>query len=107
MKTFNTLELAIEFYGEVEDSSIKGNLREQLLRAASSIALNLSEGNAKPSAKEKRRFYQIAYASQKECQAILRLVRFHESALWQLLDSLGAHIYRLMQSPIKVIQKLE
>lgn len=71
MKIFRTLELAIEFNDRVNELKISGHLRDQLLRASSSIALNLSEGNAKFSPKEKKRFYQTAYASQKECQTIL------------------------------------
>ena len=73
MKTFRTLELSEKFYHDTENLKLSGNLRDQLTRASSSIALNLSEGNAKPSVKEKRRYYQTAYASLKECQTILRL----------------------------------
>jgi four helix bundle protein len=48
MKAFRTMDLSVEFYELSEKSELKGNLRDQLLRAASSIALNLPEGNAKP-----------------------------------------------------------
>ena len=46
MNTFKTLDLAIQFYEEVTGLEIIGHLRDQLHRAASSITLNLSEGNA-------------------------------------------------------------
>ncbi len=71
MKTFRTLVLSEKFYGLSEETDLRGNLRDQLLRASSSIALNLSEGNAKSSIKEKKRFYGIAYASLKECQTMV------------------------------------
>lgn len=75
MKTFRTLELSEKFYHQTETLKLNGNLRDQMTRASSSIALNLAEGNAKPSVKEKRRYYQTAYASLKECQSILRLAK--------------------------------
>ena len=37
MKSFKTLDLSIEFYDEVLAVQAKGNLKDQLLRAASSI----------------------------------------------------------------------
>lgn len=100
MKTFQTLELAIQFYKLVEHIKITGNLRDQLLRASSSIALNLSEGNAKASVKEKKRYYQTAYASQKECQTILRLAQNQNQQIEKLADQLGAYLYKLLRSQI-------
>lgn len=43
MKKFRTLDLAIEFYDLAQELGLKGNLKNQLLRAASSISLNLSD----------------------------------------------------------------
>jgi four helix bundle protein len=101
MKTFRTLDLSIEFYDLSEKSDMKGNLRHQLLRAASSISLNLSEGNAKRTVPEKKRYYHMAYASQQECKTILRLAKTTDSELLDTSDKLGAWIYKLLNSDIK------
>lgn len=55
MKTFRALDLATEFYEKAEKLKVKGHLRDQLLRGSSSVALNLSEGNAKYSIDEKKK----------------------------------------------------
>ena len=104
MTSFRTLDLAIEFHQAAEQLDVKGNLRDQLLRASSSIALNLSEGNAKASVKEKKRFYQTAYASQKECQTIFKLIRLKDERLDLLADHLGACLYKLLTSKIKILR---
>lgn len=101
MKTFRTLDLSVEFYEMSERSDIKGNLRDQLLRAASSISLNLSEGNAKRTQKEKKRYYHTAYASCQECKTILRLAKIEDEAMTDLADKLGAWLYKLLKSDIK------
>ena len=103
MKTFKTLDLSVEFYEMSEKSNATGNLRDQLLRAASSISLNLSEGNGKFSVKEKKRFYKMAYASLKEVQTILRLLKVNDEAVLNKADHLGASIYKLIQSNISAI----
>lgn len=103
MKTFRTLELAIEFYSMVEEAKVSGHLREQLLRAASSIALNLSEGNAKRSVKEKKRFYQISYGSLQECKTILTLLKNDDKEIAKKADHLGASLFKLMKSEITSI----
>lgn len=104
MSDFRTLNLAIEFHDLAESLELKGHLRDQLSRAASSIALNLSEGNAKPSEKEKKRYYQTAYASCQECKTILRLAKLHELPIATPLDHLAASIYKLMNAKIVTIK---
>lgn len=101
MKTFRTLELATDFYEKAERLKIKGHLRDQLLRGSSSVALNLSEGNAKFSVDEKKRFYQIAYASLQECKTVLKLAKCDDADLIDQADKLGAWIYNLLKSDIK------
>lgn len=101
MKTFKTLDLAVEFYEQVEKLKITGNLRDQILRASSSIALNLSEGNAKRSVKEKKRFYQTSYASVQECKTILKLAKVEDLKVIDQADKLGAWTYNLLKSEIK------
>lgn len=101
MKSFRTLDLAIEFYGMVEEQKVTGNLRDQLLRAASSISLNLSEGNAKRTEKEKKRFYHTAYASCQECKTILKLEKIDDNEIVDLADKLGAWLYKLLKSEIQ------
>jgi four helix bundle protein len=66
-----------------------------LLRAASSIALNLSEGNAKRTVPKKKRFYQMAYASVQECKTILKLAKISDEKLLDTSDKLGAWIFHL------------
>ncbi len=48
-----------------------GFLRDQLGRAATSIALNVAEGSGEFSRPEKARFYRMARRSAAECAAIL------------------------------------
>lgn len=50
------------------------DLRDQLRRAAISVALNIAEGAGEFSPREKSRFYRMARRSAAECLAILDLV---------------------------------
>lgn len=51
----------------------KFGLTNQMRRAASSVPINLAEGNAKSSSKERARFTEIAFASLQElhCECLL------------------------------------
>ena len=51
-----------------------GEVRDQLDRAATSIALNIAEGNGKYSLKDRCRFLDTAYGSALECAAGLDLL---------------------------------
>jgi four helix bundle protein len=104
MKTFRTLDLSVQFYELSEASDIKGNLRDQLLRAASSISLNLSEGNAKRTVAEKKRYYHTAYASCQECKTILKLAKIKDGEINQVVDHLGASLFKLLKADIRSIQ---
>lgn len=101
MTNFRTLELAVEFYQKTEELKLTGNLRDQLERAASSISLNLSEGNAKRTVPEKKRYYQTAYASCQECKTILKLAKLGDHELFDKADKLGGYLFNLLKSDIK------
>jgi four helix bundle protein len=66
--------LAIEYVGWAFRlcERLKGqhsNIKDQLLRAAQSIPLNIAEGNGKATEGERRRFFEIARGSARECGA--------------------------------------
>jgi four helix bundle protein len=102
MENFKTYDLACEFYQKVEDLKLTGHLRDQLLQAASSIQLNLAEGNAKSSVKEKKRLYQIAYGSLKECQAIFTISRIRHKDVLSCASHLGTCLHNLQKANIVV-----
>lgn len=99
LKNFRSYQLAVEFYREVSRLKFPSHLRDQMLRASSSICLNLAEGSAKATVKDRMRFYRIALGSLRECQAILDLLPEVElqtgTSIASLADRLGANIYGL------------
>jgi four helix bundle protein len=98
MKPFFTLELAIEFYQISKGIKLPVHLKNQFLRASSSVALNLSEGSAKPTLADRKKFYFIALGSLRECQTILRLQPSSDAAVGSKADFLGACLYKLCKS---------
>ena len=93
-----TLELAIRFHGECKKLNVKYYLKDQIERSSSSVALNLSEGNYRRTSKDRRRFFQISYASLKETQTALRLMDEPPQSLLHLADHIGASLYRLIKN---------
>ncbi|MBF0297976.1 MAG: four helix bundle protein [Oligoflexia bacterium] len=73
------------------------HLKDQLLRSSSSIALNIGEGNAKSSSKDRKKFFQIAYASLKESLVALELAEIHDLELFNLGDHIGGSLYKLIK----------
>ena len=99
LSEFRTYQTALKFYWECEQFKCPRHLKDQLLRASSSVALNLSEGSAKPTAKDRSRFYHIAMGSLRECQTIFDLIRIPgESKIVSLADQLGAQVFKLCKS---------
>ncbi len=99
MKNFRTLELAKELYAESRHLKLSQPIRDQFERAVLSIALNLAEGSAKPSTKDRHRFYHIALGSLRETQVILELI--DQKELVKKADVLGAHLYKLVKTTQK------
>ena len=95
-KSFRTYQLALEFYELSKGLKLKNPMKDQFERAILSIVLNLSEGSAKPSAKERRRFYYTALGSCRETQTILFLNG--DQKLYQISDKLAAHLHKLCKS---------
>ena len=83
--------MAVELYEECERLKIPNYLKTQLLRASSSVVLNLAEGSTKSSVKDRRKFYSYSLGSLREVQAILYLKKI--TYLADKLDHLGACLY--------------
>ena len=96
MEKFKTYQLAKQFYHKSNDLKLREPMRNQFQRASLSIVLNLAEGSAKPTAKDRRKFYRIAFGSLREVQAILDIVNHVE--LIKEADKLGAYLYKLCQN---------
>ena len=76
IETFDCYRLAVEFAALVASLVPRGHaaLRDQLERASTSVALNLSEGWGRWRAREKAHFYTIARGSLLESGAAIDLL---------------------------------
>jgi len=95
---FEAYQLSKQFYWSCKELKLQRFLREQLLRASSSIALNLAEGSGKRTPMDQARFYSIALSGLRECQAILELERIGDSRIKNQADQLGAILFKLSRS---------
>ncbi len=97
-KNFRSYQLAVQVFHEVRGLQLPSYLKDQCLRAASSIVLNLAEGSGKDSPADRKRYFHIAMGSTRELQAILDLVHSAPSTLKQQTHHLGGCIYNLCRS---------
>ena len=93
MKKFRTYQLSVAFYKTCKEVRLFRSLKDQLLRASSSVCLNLAEGSARRTEKDRMRFYNIALASHREVQSIIDIEEL--GILEADADKLGAHLYKL------------
>ena len=93
---FRVLKAAIRFYHLVRALRLPSRrLKDQLVRAAESIALQLSEGDRRESQQDRLCFFNRALTSVKEAQTVLIMVQLHDPEVTDLADYLGAAVYRL------------
>ncbi|MEK6579091.1 MAG: four helix bundle protein [Bdellovibrionota bacterium] len=95
LKNFDAYQLAKQFYQECKPLRVPRFLQDQLLRASSSVVLNLAEGSGKRTFEDQRRFYSIAFGSLRECRAILEMEQIEDPGINQLADQLSAILYVL------------
>ena len=75
------------------------HLRDQLVRAADSMVLNIAEGSGKEPGASRRHHYSIASGSAAEVCAVLDLVRFAEGHRRQEdLRRVGAMLFRMVRT---------
>lgn len=98
LNNFRSYQLALKLYQQCKSKPLPHFLKDQLLRASSSIVLNLAEGSAKTSHKDRSRFYGIAFASLREVQAVIELEKEVLADLATPSDTLAAHLYKLCRS---------
>lgn len=97
LKKFKTFNLAKELYQKCIFLKLPHYLKEQLLRASSSVAINLAEGSGKETRKDKRKFFFISMGSLREVSAILELAQIRNPEFLELLDKTAAHLYKLLR----------
>jgi len=99
LQNFKAYQMAREFHWACKSLKVSRFLQDQLLRASSSVALNVAEGSGKRTSPEQRRFYGISLGSLRECQAILDLEKVGDPKLIELADQLGAILFTLCRAP--------
>jgi four helix bundle protein len=96
LQNFKAYKLSQALYQECTQLKTRAYIQDQLLRASLSIVLNLAEGSAKSSAKDRKRFYEIALGSTRETQAIVELLQSPKAIA--LADQVGACVFSLVRS---------
>ena len=95
MKNFRCYQHAKTQYLALRDLRVPRYQDDQLKRAALSVCLNLAEGSAKRSVKDRRRFYEIALASHREVQALIELLQMPDPN--GTADKLGGGLFNLIR----------
>ena len=98
MKNFRTYHLAVYFYQQAQSQKLPIGMRMQFLKASQSIALNLAEGRGRSSTSDQLRFFNIAFGSLRECQAVLTLANLQEEPIWKVADQLAAYLFKLIKN---------
>ena len=98
MHHLHSYQLAVQFYRQAKEVNLPAHLRNQLLRAASSVALNLAEGSGKRTVKDRLKYYTIALGSVRECESVMDLSPQTPPDTRAQLDLLARHVFKLCKA---------
>jgi len=98
MKNFKTYQKALKLCKLIQNEKFPYYLKDQILRASSSVVLNLAEGSAKESKKDQKKFYFIALGSLKETGAVLEINGAKNPEILPLTGEVQAMIWGLIKS---------
>ncbi len=101
LEKFNVYQMAKEYYWACRSLNLPKHRQEQLLRASSSVALNIAEGAGKNSVADRKHFYSIALGSLRESYAILELEKVVNPDLSKKADQLAAMLFVLSKKSIR------
>ncbi len=86
---------------------INRHARDQWLRAAQAIPLNIAEGNGKQSLKDKNRFFEIARGSALECESIHDVLTVCDAIDVESNRHGKSDLKRIVSMPTRPIQRTE
>lgn len=95
LNKFEVFQIAKLFYWECKGIVLPSYLKDQLLRASSSIALNIAEGSGKKTPNDQSKYYSIALGSLREFQAIIEIEKIENPVMIEYADRLGAILFTL------------
>ena len=84
-----------------------GSARTQLERASTSIPLNIAEGNVKSSARDRRRYREIALGSAVECAAILDVLVARDLRDAADIEAGKVTLERIVSMLIRLVQSID
>ncbi len=102
MRQPNILDLAIDFSLAANRIKIRGHLKEELDRAASSVTIELAESNLKGSRRDKLVIFDSALNHLRECQEIFGLIELEDPKLLAQTEVLIGQLMHLIDPPAKV-----
>jgi four helix bundle protein len=108
VERLDAYQVALEFQSLVAQLRFPrslGHLRDQLDRAATSIALNIAEAVGRRGAGERAHFYVIARGSAMECAAIIDIIRSRGMAPPATCDGARTLLVRSVQMLTRLSQR--
>lgn len=91
----------------IERLPAKLSVRDQLDRAATSAVLNIAEGNAKFSLRDRRRYFEIAIGSALECSACLDILTMRKQLTPEQVHTGKSKIQRVAATVMGLIRSTE